>query len=307
MPPVKSLDYPKSISTSFQDISSPNAVDTISYDVSNLCSKNSQFLINDDEKYDVGNGVVLCRDQILYGYDLLFENLKLFTFNTWLGVPNQQDPLDSLIIAELIYQEKPDVIIELGTNEGGGALFYASILELSDIHSDSQTKKRVITIDPNHYREGGWIPNKRCLEKSIKCIKVDESPIWSKRVSFVQGYPHEIINIIKTMLTPEDKIVWVIEDSNHNYNTVLINLDLYAPLVTNGGLLLVQDTKLTRFHCGLDSKACLEGVGPMMAAQDFLKHHNEFYVDRSPEYFLYTQHAKGWLRRKSEDSGLQHT
>ena len=48
----------------------------------------------------------------------------------WLGIPIIQLPEDMLMLQELIYKIRPDVIIETGTARGGSAIFYASILEL---------------------------------------------------------------------------------------------------------------------------------------------------------------------------------
>ena len=85
------------------------------------------------------------------------------------------------------------------------------------------------------------------------------------------------------------------------YASVLENLKAYAKFVTpNNGLLQVQDTKLTRFGCG-DGGCGDRRHGPLHALQDFLaidSHHEQFKVDRSLEYFGYTQHAQGWLRRR---------
>lgn len=253
-------------------------------DVSKFCPQ-GQFVGN-DEKYEVGNGVTLCGDQIIYGYDLMFEKQKLFALNTWLGVPNQQDPQDAMVLAELISQEKPDVIIELGTNEGGGALFYASIMELID-------KGMVITMDTRDFRTGGWIGNPRC--NTLKCIKANESPIWNKRVKFIQGLPQQNLEAVKE-LTANLQKVWVIEDSSHIYQDVMTNLESFSQFVTPGGLLLVQDTKLKRFVCGVTD--CPYRNAPMDAVFDFMAlHKGEYIMDRSLEYFRYTQHAMGWLRK----------
>lgn len=58
-------------------------------------------------------------------------------------LPVLQDPSDSHVLQELMWRVKPDVVIELGTNTGGGALWFASILSLMS------PTARVITIDPN--------------------------------------------------------------------------------------------------------------------------------------------------------------
>ena len=49
---------------------------------------------------------------------------------TWLGRPIIQYPQDILIIQELIWKIKPDLVIETGIARGGSLIFTASILEL---------------------------------------------------------------------------------------------------------------------------------------------------------------------------------
>ena len=48
----------------------------------------------------------------------------------WMGVPTIQFPSDLIVIQEIIFKYKPDVIIETGVAHGGSLLFYSSILKL---------------------------------------------------------------------------------------------------------------------------------------------------------------------------------
>ena len=48
----------------------------------------------------------------------------------WLGVPIIQHPSDIIIMQELIFNIKPDLIIETGIARGGSLIFYSSMLEL---------------------------------------------------------------------------------------------------------------------------------------------------------------------------------
>jgi cephalosporin hydroxylase len=148
-------------------------------------------------------------------------------------------------------------------------------------------------MDPADFRLGGWIKNERC--DKIKCKKADELPVWKKRVTFMQGFPVSLLDTVKDRI--QNKTVWVIEDGNHLYSTVLENVNAYASIVSVGGLLQIQDTKLTRMNCGI---GCDHRHGPMHAMEDFMKTdvgRLNFVHDRSLEYYYYTQHAKGWLRR----------
>merc|ERR1719487_1166856 len=82
-----------------------------------------------DLTVEVGPGKVLTVDEVVYGYDLLFESLHLFSYTSWGRVPMQQDPSDALVIADLLSRLQPDYFVELGTNTGGGAIFYAEVMK----------------------------------------------------------------------------------------------------------------------------------------------------------------------------------
>ena len=63
----------------------------------------------------------------------------------WLGRPIIQHPQDMIGIQQLIWNVKPDLIIETGVARGGSLIFYASLQEL--IFKKSKLKSKVIGID----------------------------------------------------------------------------------------------------------------------------------------------------------------
>ena len=228
----------------------------------------------------VGNGHKVTVDDILFGYDLLFENRNMFLQTRWLGVMNMQDPTDAIKIAEYIWDYKPEAIIELGTNNGGGALFYATIVDM--FSGDAP----IITIDPVHYRN-----NTKC-HANYPCTMPDEHRVWKSHVHFLMGDPINMIAEVKQILGSRKK-VFLIEDSTHHSKTVLRNLESFHHFVGINGVILVQDTKLDR----LNPYNLYSGGGPFSAVNQFIRHHHDFDIDRSFENLLYTQHACGWLRR----------
>ena len=68
-------------------------------------------------------------DEFSFAHDVFFEEWQRFSFGNWLGVKCQQDPMDAFAIQDMLWRVKPDLIIEIGTNNGGGAIFYASIMQ----------------------------------------------------------------------------------------------------------------------------------------------------------------------------------
>ena len=62
---------------------------------------------------------------------LYYSAKEKYSYNfKWYGRPIIQYPQDILIIQELIWKLKPDLVIETGIARGGSLIFTASILEL---------------------------------------------------------------------------------------------------------------------------------------------------------------------------------
>ncbi|MES9673080.1 CmcI family methyltransferase, partial [Bacillus pseudomycoides] len=59
-----------------------------------------------------------------------YDSLVWAENTEWLGTPIYKCPLDLFLYQEIIYQIKPDLIIECGTHSGGSALFFSSMLDL---------------------------------------------------------------------------------------------------------------------------------------------------------------------------------
>lgn len=250
-------------------------------------SSTSDFLDN-QRMIPLENGRAIPLDDILYGYDVVFEMERLFTKTRWLGTVSSQDPVDAWIIQEVLMDIQPDIVIELGTYKGGGALFYASIMTF---YADVKPDAKVITIDPS--------PD---IDISAKCKK-----IWDERVVQIQGLPTDaaVLQKVKEVVANAksrnpDLVVMVVEDSIHYYQIVLDNITAYWQFVTPGSYMLVQDTKLQRF-----GDAGITGVyagrnNPRQALADFMREYGQYFdVDRSREYMYYTQHPRGWLRRNN--------
>ena len=87
--------------------------------------------------------------------------------------------------------------------------------------------------------------------------------------------------------------VFVILDSDHSQVHVARELERYAPLVTPGSYLLVQDGSIDTLGYFKTSRP-----GPLPAIRDFLQRHPEFRLDRERcDRFLITHHPDGWLQR----------
>lgn len=140
---------------------------------------------------------------------------------TWLGQPIIQLPPDVMATQEIIWERKPDVIIETGIAWGGSIVFYASLLQLIG-------KGEVIAVDLNLYDHIS--------------AEVMGYP-FSNRISLYKGSSTDpaVFDKIKSHIKPGQSVM-VLLDSNHSHAHVLDELRLYAPLVTKGQFLVVSDT-----------------------------------------------------------------
>jgi cephalosporin hydroxylase len=140
---------------------------------------------------------------------------------TWLGLPFIQMPQDMAVTQEIIWETKPDVIVETGIAWGGSVLFSASLLHLIG-------KGEVIAVDLNLYDH---------VREQIMSYP------FSNRIHLYKGSSTDpaIVAEIKSHVKSGQKVM-VMLDSNHSHQHVLDELRLYAPLITKGQYLVVSDT-----------------------------------------------------------------
>ena len=242
-------------------------------------------------KVRVGKDRWITMDDVAFAYDVWFEENQIFQYASWMGVFIQQDPMDAFAIQDMLWRVKPDLIIEVGTNTGGGAIFYATIMKGYNPHG------KIVTLDVKEV--SNW--NKRNNHRCPGCILATDHAWWGDgMIHFVKGRVTEADTRKKVEeFTKTAKIILVIEDASHRYPDTLQNLEAIHSWVTPGSYLLVQDTKMDRFVGKLGKRYGNLKFGPMRSVDEFLaKHGSSFVIDRRFEYFLYSQHHRGWLRKK---------
>jgi len=204
-------------------------------------------------------------------YHKFYEKHKLWQNTKWLGIPMWKLPSDSLIIQDIIYEVKPDYIVETGTAYGGSALFYASLCELIDHGS-------VLTIDIEFKHD-------HILSEVKQSVK--------DRITYIGGSSINEIVVSRVKDICEGKRNIVLLDSWHTKEHVLQELKLYSPLVSVGSYIIVEDTHVN----GHPVPWKWNDEGPWGAVEEFMKDNEEFEVDYSKEKYLMTFNPSGWLRR----------
>jgi len=218
-------------------------------------------------------------DTLLLLFDIMYERETVFTRQYWQGVITMQNPFDMYSIQDIIFTLQPDLIIETGTANGGSALLWASILELSEVAGG-----RVLTVDVN---EPAWQPGNTW--GGVARNNPVEHKLWKKRVTFAKGgsTDTQVLQQIKAAASTA-KTVLVLLDSGHHAHHVAQEMAAYCPLVSVGSYCIVEDVKLSRWAA----------TGPLEAIQAFLEQNPNWVSDRSRE-LLFTHHASGYLRRNS--------
>lgn len=54
----------------------------------------------------------------------------LFDKCSWMGSRALKNPFDSWIYQEILHEVKPEIVVEIGSNEGGSTLLLAQLLDL---------------------------------------------------------------------------------------------------------------------------------------------------------------------------------
>jgi cephalosporin hydroxylase len=220
------------------------------------------------------------------GYRLLTElwlkaswQYKISYELTWSGIPIIQLPEDILMMQELIYKVRPDVIVETGTAHGGTAVFYASMLELIG-------RGHVISIDVEIRRHNR--------------LAIQAHPM-SKRISLIEGssVDGDVVARVRE-LTRSPQVVLVALDSNHSYAHTRQELESYAPMVTPGSYIVVFDSVMEILAGCPNGSPSWTTDSPAVAIRDFLAGHEEFEVDPYYNRLGVTYCPGGFLRRKME-------
>lgn len=187
------------------------------------------------------------------------ENRYSYNFS-WMGRPIIQYPQDIIATQEIIYRVKPDLIIETGIAHGGSLIFSASMLSL--LGGDG----KVLGIDIDirkHNREA-----------------IEAHPM-SSRIQLLEGssISSEIIESVKKIVHGKKRVM-VFLDSNHTYEHVKAELELYSPFVKAGSYLNVYDTVIDDLPNRLSSdRPWGENNGPKKAVLEFLKTNPRFERD----------------------------
>lgn len=198
----------------------------------------------------------------------------------WLGLPIIQMPTDVVLMQEIIWENRPQVIVETGVARGGSVILYSSMLRLI-----GEGKVVAVDIDIRNH-------NRRAIE---------EHPL-SDRVVLIEGSSTDsrIVDEVRREIGDAQRAM-VVLDSHHSHAHVLNELRLYGPLVTPGQFMVVADTLIEDLPVQEHRpRAWGPGDNPKTAVDAFLAEvPGVFEVDEfSNDKLLLSSSRGGYLRRR---------
>jgi cephalosporin hydroxylase len=209
------------------------------------------------------------------------SNKAQYSYNfSWMGRPIIQYPQDMIAMQELIWNIKPDLIIETGIAHGGSLIYYASLLELIG-------KGEVLGIDIDI--------------RAHNRTQIEAHPMY-KRITMIEGsaIAKETLDQVAKFAEGK-KTVLVTLDSNHTHEHVLAELEMYAPFVSVNSYIVAFDTiveLLPQDYLPGHKRAWGIGDNPMTAVHSFLANNSQFEIDKKIDNKLLISVApSGYLKR----------
>ena len=221
------------------------------------------------------SGQTFLRDSINEKYSYNFK---------WMGRPIIQYPQDIIAVQELIWEIKPDLIIETGVAHGGSAMFFASLLELNALSGGPKDAEVwCVEIDLRSHNRQALVAH----------------PMYPRLKIFDGSSVDEKIATAIAEKAAKCQRVMVVLDSNHTHDHVLGELNLYAPLVSVGSYCVVFDTVIEDLD-GVEfvDRPWGKGDNPKTAVAEFMRTNSDFIVDYAiDEKLLISAAPGGYLKR----------
>ena len=186
-----------------------------------------------------------------------WDSKYVYSF-AWMGRPIIQLPEDMVRLQEVIWDLKPDVLVETGVAHGGSLVFYASLFE-------AMNKGRVIGID---------------IEIRPHNRTAIEAHPMKKRIELIEGSSTapEVVEQVKAQIKPGETVL-VVLDSNHTKGHVLDELRAYADMVPVGSYIVATDGIMEQVAGGPRTAEDWTWNNPRQAVHDFVAEDKRFIIE----------------------------
>jgi cephalosporin hydroxylase len=210
------------------------------------------------------------------------ERLRLQYLDSYAGLPIRKFPEDLRVYERLMWETRPNVVIEIGTQSGASALWFRD--RLSDLARYGRiSTPRVISID------------------------LDVAPATANLAAVAPGFAEDIVllpgDVCSSLLArvvrahlPTNARCLVIEDSAHTYATTMAALRHFSSLVPLHGFFIVEDGCVDIEAMRPDPdwpRGVLPAVDDWLASPEG----SRFTIRRELEWYGISCHPRGFLQR----------
>jgi cephalosporin hydroxylase len=192
----------------------------------------------------------------------MFHNVMHRHYTHYCGYKVLKPPFDWIVMQDILWDTKPPLIIEIGSWEGGFALWMAHMSEAMG------------------------------FDTTIIGLDITDKPTAVKhpRIQWVIGDATSDAVHKKVAELAGDRRGMVIEDSDHKLSTTRTLMAQYHKYVAPGCYFVVEDT------C-VEALQLPPNPGPLGAVTEFAAAHPEFTIDRTREKYILTYNPSGYLLR----------
>mmetsp|Transcript_86754 Transcript_86754/g.198020 ORF Transcript_86754/g.198020 Transcript_86754/m.198020 type:complete len:510 (+) Transcript_86754:14-1543(+) len=216
------------------------------------------------------------------------QRLSKGAHSIFAGVFIQKMPTDLWCYQQVLHDLRPDYIIDLGSSQGGSALWFAAQLKTFELHSS-----KVLTVDMPK-EQAYWLNNDRAVA-AAKRLRVDHFIDWN----YVDGGSTNVAFREKVAKLCSSGKCMVVSDSNHDYEHTFYELEWFSKVVGVGQYMVVEDTNIYGWSGWTninDPNEQMLRKGPMEAANDFEFAYDNFErTDWCSKHYGLSQTQNGWF------------
>jgi len=236
-----------------------------------------------------------------YNYNVSFfeggdptHRLSKGAHSVFAGVFIQKMPTDLWCYQQVIHDLRPTYIVDLGSSQGGSAVWFASMLKLFEIPGG-----KVISVDLA-LEQAYWL-SKRRADAAARRLRVEDRIDWNY---VPDGSQNEAVRDKIARMCASAPCM-VVSDSDHDYAHTYYEMEWYSQHVGVGQYLVVEDTNIYGWSGWSNiNDPNQDGLkkGPMEAANDFeLAQRADFVrTDWCAKHYGLSQTQNGWFFRKAK-------
>jgi cephalosporin hydroxylase len=232
------------------------------YDLASIVRPDHVNVYLRETTYAARYGISVANWMIHHQENIVFDHVRR------MGVKALKNPLDCWICQEIVWEVRPDVVVEIGSFHGGSTLYFCHLL---DLLGDGTVVS--VEIDRAYFE----VKHPRLVEVTGNS---GEQHVRDQVASLCAG-----------------KKALIVHDADHSKDAVLRDLRLYADLVSPGSYFIVEGGVVDIFDPRTAPLLGWEQPGPLAAIREFLTSDERFVVDGGRERYLIAYNHCGFLKR----------